>query len=316
MSTSRSDARFLDETRQVAKDLEERLSRVRKAPDDSRLTMKSALADLRVKMREADITDVRAAREAIEGLAETHLVPYEKSAVREYFEAIAIAILAALFLRAFAVEAFKIPSGSMQPTLLIGDHLFVTKFAYGLRIPFTKKYLVEFKEPERGDVVVFSFPRVEAQKHLQLQPASMRACIDQRSLGEEKDMIKRVIAKAGDTVEIRANTIIVNGEPLRRVFLAKEPTGNYLNPYENLEREAHDGREYMVRFVSPRGSDFGPIKVAPGHLFMMGDNRDQSADSRCWGQVPVENVKGKALVIWWSVADEGVRWERFGKMIL
>jgi len=315
LTTSRSDNRFLEETRQLVKDLEDRTARANKAPEDGRQAIKSALSTLRKKLREDEIAEVRASRDQLEALVETHLLPYEKSAFREYFEAIGIAILAALFLRAFAIEAFKIPSGSMQPTLLIGDHLFVTKFAYGIRLPFTSKYLVEFGSPDRGDVVVFSFPKDEARKHLQLQPAAQRSCIDSRSLTDEKDMIKRVIGVEGDTIEVRANAVVVNGEPLKRLFLAKEPTGNYLNPYENLERETSDGHEYTVRFVSPRGGDFGPIKVAPGHLFVMGDNRDQSSDSRCWGQVPAQNVKGKALVIWWSLGEDGTRWERFSRVI-
>lgn len=315
MTKENSDSRFLDETRRLTKDLDERLGRAKRAPEDGRKAIESALNELRKSLREDEISSVREKRQKVENLAETHLLPYEKSATREYFEAIGIAILAALFLRAFAIEAFKIPSGSMKPTLLVGDHLFVTKFSYGIRLPFADKYLVEFSRPERGEIVVFNFPVEEATKHIQMQPAAKRACIDSRSLKEEKDIIKRIVAVEGDTLEIRKGTLVVNSEPLRRVFLAKEPTGNYLTPYENLEREKLDEHTYTVRFVSPVEENFGPVKIAPGHVFVMGDNRNQSLDSRCWGQVPISHIKGRALVLWLSLGEDGVRWERFGKLI-
>jgi signal peptidase I len=221
----------------------------------------------------------------------------------------------ALVLRAFVIEAFKIPSESMLPTLLVGDHLFVNKFVYGIRIPFTQNYIVTFDEPQKGEVVVFTFPRMDAKAHLAMQPANMRACIDQRSLREDKDMIKRIIGVAGDTVEVKSAKVFVNGAPLEREFLRKAPTGNYLHPYESVEHEMNDGKTYTIRLLNSGRRDFGPIKVKPGHVFVMGDNRDQSADSRCWGQVPVEFIKGRAMVIWWSKGRKGIRWERFGDVI-
>lgn len=282
-------------------------------PDSGRQSLESALNDLRVALKDADIEDVRAERKRVDALVEAQLVPYEKSAWREYAESIGIAILVALFLRAFVVEAFKIPSGSMLPTLLIGDHLFISKLAYGIRLPFTEASVFQYNAPEHGDVVVFRFPREEARAHLNLQPASRRGCIHPSGLNDEKDMIKRVVAVAGDTIEIRKDTVLLNGEHLERTFLRKDITGDFRAPYETVERETNADATYTIRLLG-KPSNFGPFKVKTGHVFVLGDNRNDSADSRCWGSVPVDHIKGKAWFIWWSKGD-GVRWERFGKTI-
>lgn len=311
----KSDAKLLSETRRFVKESQGRLKRVRGLKDDARDTIQSQLNELRHAMRDADEAELNDRRKALEKLIEEHIAPNEKSGWREYAESIGIAVLLALFLRAFVVEAFKIPTGSMIPTLLVGDHLFVNKFIYGLRVPFTNKFLINFKVPERGEVVVFSFPHEEAKKYLAEQAPGMRTCIDAASLEQEKDMIKRIVGVAGDTIEVRDNKLIVNGTPLKRTFIRKDVTGNYLNPYEILEREEMEGGpSYTIRLQGSR-HDFGPVKVKEGHIFTMGDNRDNSSDGRCWGQVPVENIKGRAIVIWWSISPEGVRWERFGDPI-
>lgn len=128
-------------------------------------------------------------------------------------------------------------------------------------------------------------------------------------------MIKRVIAVAGDTVEVRKNQVFVNGESLEQQFLREQKTENYLYPIEEhrLEKLA-DGTAYTIQFQGkPR--DFGPTRVSPDHIFVMGDNRDNSSDGRCWGQVPVENVKGRAMFVWLSIGRDGVRFERFGRPI-
>ena len=198
-----------------------------------------------------------------------------KSTFREYAEAILMALFLALFIRTFIVQAFKIPSGSMIPTLQIGDHILVNKLAYGIRIPFLENYLMEFAKPQRGDVVVFIFP-------------------EDRS----KDFIKRVIAVAGDTVEVRAKTIYINGKPVEdphAYFAGDDPQGGGL-----LTRE-----------------DYGPKVVPANHIFVMGDNRDRSYDSRFWGFVDLNEVRGKAFLIYWSWDgnDRWVRWERLGNLI-
>jgi signal peptidase I len=315
VSNTKSDARLIDETRRFVKDTQGRLKRTKRVPDDARSQIETQLNELRQAMRDADSDEIDERRESIEKLVAKYVEPNEKSAWREYAESIGIAVILALFLRGFVVEAFKIPTGSMIPTLLVGDHLFVNKFIFGIRIPFTQHYVTHFEEPARGDVVVFTFPADEAKEYLATQSPAKRTCIDQQSLESEKDMIKRIVGTEGDTIEVKKNQLIVNGEPVKRTFLRKEVTGNYMHPYEILERETlPNGDSYTVRFRGG-GHEFGPVKVKPDHVFVMGDNRDNSSDGRCWGQVPKENIKGRAIVIWWSVGPDGIRWERFGKAI-
>ena len=152
-----------------------------------------------------------------------------KSAMREYAESIGMAVAVALVLRAFVVEAFIIPSASMDPTLLEGDRLFVNKGAYGVRLPFTTTRVVDFSQPERGDVVVFVFPREEARAHVETLPPMRRGCVDPASLREEKDYIKRVVAVAGDRVRIEGEEVLVNGERLVRAPL---PSHRYVEEGE------------------------------------------------------------------------------------
>lgn len=199
----------------------------------------------------------------------------DKSIVKEYAETIIIAILIAMFIRTFFVQAFKIPSGSMKETLLIGDHILVNKFIYGIKIPFLRKTIIPLREPERGDVVVFIYP-----------------------IDRTKDFIKRVIAVAGDTIEIKNKKIFINGSPY------DEGHGVYA---DNL---------IFPRAIQPR-DNFGPVTVPPESLFVMGDNRDQSLDSRFWGFVNLKDVLGKAFIIYWSwnTDDHSPRWSRTGHII-
>jgi len=199
-----------------------------------------------------------------------------KSLIREYAEALTIAILLALVIRTLVVQAFKIPSSSMEPTLLIGDHILVNKFIYGVRIPFIGGRVLPFTSPEREDVVVFVYP----------EDAS-------------KDFIKRVVAVAGDTVEVRDKRLYVNGQPA-----------------EDSHAFFADGKGRQAQ-----RDDMPPRVVPEGKLFVMGDNRDRSYDSRFWGFVDVGEVKGKAFIIyfsWNSAAKnvlEWVRWDRIGDLI-
>ncbi len=181
------------------------------------------------------------------------------SVVKEYAQAILIALILALVIRTFVVQAFKIPSGSMIKTLLIGDHILVNKFIYGVRNPLTRELWIKGKQPERGDVIVFIFP-----------------------LDRSKDFIKRVIGVGGDTVEIINKKVYVNGK------LFHDPPG-----------VQHTDPRIIPASLEPR-DNMGPIKVPKGKLFVMGDNRDQSYDSRFWGFVPVKDVKGDAFMIYWS----------------
>ena len=193
----------------------------------------------------------------------------KKSVLREYIEAAAIAVLLALFIRTFIVQAFKIPSGSMEPTLLIGDHILVNKFIYGVKIPFINKTLVPLGEPKRGDVIVFIYPE-----------------------DKSKDFIKRTIGLPGDTIQITDKKVTING----RVY--DDPHAFY----------SVKGKVWPD---TPGKSHLGPLTVPQDHLFVMGDNRDHSYDSRFWGFVPLESVKGKAFIIYWSWPH----WKRFLNVI-
>lgn len=198
----------------------------------------------------------------------------QKSVAREYTEALLVALVLAFFIRSFIVQAFKIPSGSMLPTLQIGDHILVNKFLYGLRLPYPfEKMLIEWKQPNRGDVIVFIYPK-----------------------DRTKDFIKRVIGVPGDTVEIRHKQVYLNGVKM------DDPHATF----------ADEDRE-----VPGLRDKFGPITVPAHHVFVMGDNRDRSHDGRFWGYVDLDDVKGKAFLIYWSWdgQDRWVRWERLGSLI-
>jgi len=198
-----------------------------------------------------------------------------KSALREYAEAFLIALAVALFIRSFVVQAFKIPSGSMLPTLQVGDHILVNKFIYGVRMPITDIQLIPISTPRRGDIVVFTYP-----------------------VDPTKDFIKRVVGVAGDAIQIRDKHVLINGE-------------SWDDPHAYFADGASRGHG-----SSPRDS-YGPVTVPDGHLFVMGDNRDRSYDSRFWGFVDLNEVKGRAFLIYWSWdgTDRWVRWDRLGDVI-
>lgn len=208
-------------------------------------------------------------------LAEKKVQTKKKGALRENIEAIAIAIVLALFIRTFVVQAFKIPSGSMKDTLLIGDHILVNKFIYGIRLPFSNATIIPVKNPKRGDIIVFKFPE-----------------------DPSKDFIKRVIGVAGDVVEVRQKKVYVNHKAL------KEPYAKHTDP------------NMIPAWAQPRDT-FGPVTVPKNSLFVMGDNRDHSYDSRFWGFVRLRAVKGKAFIIYWSWNKNkfGVRWNRMGMVL-
>ncbi|GFE62277.1 signal peptidase I [Geobacter sp. AOG2] len=198
-----------------------------------------------------------------------------KSKFREYGESIFWAIILALIIRTFVVQAYKIPSGSMEDTLAIGDHLLVNKFIYGTRIPFTHLRVLKIRNPKRGDVIVFQFP-------------------EDRS----KDFIKRVIGVPGDVIQERDKQVYVNGVP-------------YRNPHE-----VHKDPEVFPKEVNPR-DNFGPVTVPANSYFMMGDNRDRSYDSRFWGFIKESDIRGEAIIKYWSWDQNSwrVRWGSIGQLI-
>uniref|UniRef100_A0A7V4JPD1 Signal peptidase I n=1 Tax=Thermodesulfobacterium geofontis TaxID=1295609 RepID=A0A7V4JPD1_9BACT len=198
-----------------------------------------------------------------------------KNKLWDWTKSLLIALILALFIRAFIVQAYKIPSGSMIPTLLIGDYLLVNKLAYGIRNPIKDDFIYFRKLPERQEIVVFTYPQ-----------------------NKKLDFIKRVIGLPGDNVQIVNKKVYVNGK------LLKEPYVQF-NDLEIYPQE-----------ISPR-DNYGPIKVPSGYIFVLGDNRDQSYDSRFWGFVPIKYLKGKALIIYfsWDSQDFKIRFNRIGKLI-
>ena len=313
-SRSKADAQLLKEAQDFVHKARQRVERDKSIQEELRKSLVSKLNELRHAIKDNDVKKLRKLLPEAKELLEVQIGPPQKSTWREYTESIGLAIIFALVLRGFVLEAFKIPTGSMIPTLLIGDHLFVNKFIYGVRVPFTQKFLVRFAQPARGEVVVFTFPSRQASEYINQQLVGRRGCIDPASLADEKDFIKRIIGVAGDTIEVRDNRLIVNNKMLPRTYVSRETTGSFMYPHNIRELEEHEGYKYTVQF---RGTEknFGPITVKPGHVFVMGDNRDDSSDSRCWGQVPVENIKGRAMIIWWSISPEGGRLERVGQLI-
>ena len=202
----------------------------------------------------------------------------KKSALREYFESLVVAVILALFVRTFVFQAFKIPTGSMENNLLVGDHLLVNKMAYAPAPTALERFLMPQKPLERGDVVVFKYP---------VEP--------------DRDFIKRVIGVPGDRLELRRKRVYINGEPI------EEPYVRYLEaPSPNGPVRVGDLRE-----------EYGPVTVPEGQYFMMGDNRDNSEDSRYWGFMPESYVKGEALIIYFSAGEGvgGIRWGRLGNLV-
>lgn len=238
--------------------------------------------------------------------AEEGRAAYKEPILVEYARSFFPVIFAVLVLRSFLVEPFRIPSNSMMPTLLTGDFILVNKFDYGLRLPVLNTKFLEIGEPKRGDVVVFKFP-----------------------LDPKTDYIKRVVGLPGDVIAYRDKTVYINGEAMPQL-----PIGTYTGVGSGREmtgaREALEslsGVDHTI-LIRPSAPDlpfgcqvlaYGPVKVPEGHYFVMGDNRDNSNDSRCWGFVPEENLIGKAFMIWmhWDSERKGfpIAWSRLGDSI-
>ena len=212
---------------------------------------------------------------------------FRKSTLREYFESVVVAVILALFVRTFVFQAFKIPTGSMEPNLLVGDHLLVNKFVFGPSAFDAELGVLPMRAIRRGDVIVFKYPE---------EP--------------DRDFVKRVIGLPGESVELRNQQVYIDGTPI------DEPYAHYLfPPTPDAEGGTGDVRDH-----------YGPVTVPDGQYFMMGDNRDNSQDSRYWGFLPKSYVKGRALVIYWSFDNEpgenpitgffsGTRWGRLLHLI-
>jgi signal peptidase I len=283
---------------------------------------KAVVRDLSAKERDqlkADLDDLRSAIDRspfeeqsfydafqkADGEVDARLRPWRKSELREYLESILVAIGVALALRSFVVEAFKIPSGSMIPTLQVGDHIFVNKFVFGPAIPWTHSRLWTHMPPKRGDVIVHAFP-----EH------------------PEQDFIKRVIAVPGDKLEARSGHPWVNGWEVPSC-----PVGLYSYSEVDSAVPKHEGdlfveylgeEAYLALYDRANGGfpEYqGPFYAKPGEVWVMGDNRNNSHDSRMWwggqgGGVPFENIRGRALFVWLSVLDGTIDWSRFGVPVM
>ncbi len=252
--------------------------------------------------RAMEENDYKKIRDAVEKAKESRLprgaIPSQSSAV-ELIKIFGTAIVLAILLRSFVVEPFKIPSASMIPTLQIGDHIFVSKFSYGINIPYFVKKRYFWKVPGRGDVIVFKPPH-----------------------DPEKDFIKRVVGQPGDMLEIRDSVLYVNKIPIPRCEIGWVE-------YEDRDQETSAWRErkgilfvekmgsvYYLVMNSPYASSWGPTVVDDGTLYVIGDNRDNSFDSRAWGGVPFDNIKGEGMIIWWSNGPgPSLRLGRMGRRI-
>jgi signal peptidase I len=279
----------------------------RELGSEARVEVEQALSRLGAAMHadEFSVAEFDEAHEAALNLSTKHLARWQANLAREYFESIFIAVAVALLLRAFLVEAFKIPSGSMLPTLQINDHIFVNKLSYGPKLPFTKTRVLSSMPPDRGDIVVFEFP-------------------DPNPDNARQDYIKRVIALPGDTLEVSDGHPIINGfqVPSCRV-------GTYSFNDDMGYRQSGElfveflGDESYLTFYDRDGANRsrqGPYHVQEGEFWVLGDNRNNSSDSRAWRHmrgagVPFDNVKGRALFVWLSFNGAnggpfGITWDR------
>jgi signal peptidase I len=286
-------------------------------PEAVTMEIEAAVAEVEQALAGPDLDRTRQALNRLDDKMNEHLAFARKSSVREYGESIGVAVAIALLLRAFVVEAFQIPSGSMIPTLEIGDHIFVSKFSYGLSIPFTNKKILQLSTPKRGDVIVFKYP-----------------------LDPEIDYIKRVVALPGERVSVKNNEVFIDGRPMPRELL-KIPCSYQEGPQvegQPNEKKCERWLENLDGKVHPTNVDpdhpsptanYAGLVVPPGRVFVMGDNRDNSNDSRGWGTVPEELIKGRALIVWWSRGPTSgefslsgikewfaaIRWRRFLSLV-
>jgi signal peptidase I len=214
--------------------------------------------------------------------------------LKEYVEAFTVALVLALFIRTFVVQAFKIPSGSMLETLQIGDHLLVNKFLYGLKMPFTDKIMVQVSDPKFQDVIVFEYPE-----------------------DPDKDFIKRIIGLPGDTIEIKDKEVYRNGEKLTEPYIQHVESQDYPSLENVLHRSIPQDEYFKVKDPHLfKRDNMPPITVPADHYFVMGDNRDSSHDSRWWGFVGRSAIKGKAFILYWSWDGPlNIRWNRIGKLV-
>ncbi|MEW6145966.1 MAG: signal peptidase I [Thermodesulfobacteriota bacterium] len=274
-----------------------------KISPESAAVVSKRIAGAEMALAGGDTEEIIRRTSDLEGASRDYLSRFAKSKLRQNVEALVFAVGLALLIRTFVFQPFKIPSGSMIPTLLVGDHLLVSKFIYGTKIPFTDKIVLPVERIKRGDVIVFTYPNTEHD------PSKNNIYY-----------IKRVIGVPGDSIDLDGRQLVINGQKVPIEFTGTytdERNGEQFDEYdEDLFGEVHRVIYRKGRDSTNRGS-FIPVSVVPeGYVFVMGDNRDNSQDSRFWGFVPVGNIAGKAFLIHWSWDFENpdignkVRWNR------
>ena len=271
-------------------------------------TLKGQIENLELTLNEKDLVKIESSYKLLSNNYQENLSKFSKSKVRQNIEAIIIALCLAFLIRTFVVQPFKIPSGSMIPTLLIGDHLLVNKFVYGTKVPFTSIKLFPLEEIKRGDVIVFKFPVED-------------------SVNKGVHYIKRVVGLPGDDINIKGRDVFINDVKVSQKF-----NGNYNYVESGIEIKTDmyldtlSENEFDVIYKkgslnTTKGKLSYPLQVPVDHVFVLGDNRDNSYDSRFWGFVPLSNISGKAFLIHWSwnFGDSNifkkVRWERLFSQI-
>lgn len=298
------DAKIRNKAKQSLSQTESLLSKNKsKISPDAAAVVEGRITALETALASGNTEEIRRRTADLEGASHDYLSKFAKSKLRQNVEALVLAVGLALIIRTFLFQPFKIPSGSMIPTLLVGDHLLVNKFVYGTRIPFTGIRVMPFEDIKRGDVIVFTYPNPEKDP-------------------SKNDMyyIKRVVGVPGDRIDINGRQLVINGQPVPLEYegdYVDERSGEELDEYvEDLSGHKHDAIFRQGKETTNKGSFIPVGEVPEGHVFVMGDNRDNSQDSRFWGFVPFENIAGKAILIHWSWDFQNpdflnkVRWDR------
>lgn len=282
---------------------ENNLSKVQ--PEIARL-IKEKLAHTELAISNGNLSEIKSTTDQLASITKEHLSKFGKSKLRQNVEALLFAVVLALVIRTFIVQPFKIPSGSMIPTLLVGDHLLVSKFIYGTKIPFSDKVILPLREIKHGDVIVFRYPNNEHE------PSKTGL-----------HYIKRVVGLPGDKVDVDGRNLVINGEEVPLTFVGAYQDERFGTKYDKYQEDLL-GKKHIViyeqgREYTQRGNL--PVIVPPGHVFVMGDNRDNSQDSRFWGFVPIHDIEGEAFITHWSWDFDSknlmnkIRWDRIFSLI-
>jgi signal peptidase I len=268
--------------------------------------IRERLGQTELAISNGNMSEIKLKTDELETINKEHLSKFGKSKLRQNVEALLFAVVLALVIRTFIVQPFKIPSGSMIPTLLVGDHLLVSKFIYGTKIPFSDKVVLPLREIKHGDVIVFRYPNSES---------------DPSKNGIH--YIKRVVGLPGDKIDVDGRNLIIDGEEMLLDYVGDYNDERFGTKYDEYQEDLL-GKKHIV--IYEKGREYTqrgnlPVVVPPGQVFVMGDNRDNSQDSRFWGFVPIHNIEGEAFMTHWSWDFESnnffnkVRWNRIFSLI-